>query len=72
MNFPSRVARQCLTFKGKPPVVAALSVASTTSVYAQKNSCATDTAMNAFGDAAVKDRRYSLNGVKTETTMDRE
>ncbi|MBN3751727.1 DUF2950 domain-containing protein [Paraburkholderia sp. Tr-20389] len=64
MNIHSHVAPQRLTLKlATLAAVAALSVATTTAAYAQKNFSTPEAAMNAFGDAVVKDREDALRTI---------
>jgi Protein of unknown function (DUF2950) len=64
MQFHSRVAPQWRTFKLATVVaVVILSIATTSAVYAQKNFSSPEAAMNAFGDAVVKDREDTLRTI---------
>jgi hypothetical protein len=64
MSFHSRVAPQWLTLKlANLAAVIVLSVATTTAVYAQKNFSSPEAAMDAFGDAVVKDREDTLRSI---------
>ncbi|MPW22722.1 DUF2950 family protein [Paraburkholderia sp. CNPSo 3157] len=64
MKFHSPVVQQWLTLElAKLAAVAVLSVATTTAVYAQKNFSSPEAAMNAFGDAVVKDREDTLRTI---------
>jgi len=64
MDFHSRVFRKWLTrILAKLAAVGVLSVAMTTAVHAQKNFSTPEAAMNAFGDAVVKDREDTLRTI---------
>ncbi|HWT36990.1 MAG TPA: DUF2950 domain-containing protein [Paraburkholderia sp.] len=61
MTFHSRVVRQRLTLKlASVAAFVVLSVATTAAMCAQKNFSSPEAAMNAFGDAVVKDREDTL------------
>jgi hypothetical protein len=64
MKFHSGVVPQWLTLKlANLGAIAFLSVVTTTAVYAQKNFSSPEAAMNAFGNAVVKDREDTLRTI---------
>jgi hypothetical protein len=63
MNFQSRVFRKWVRPTLAFTAAAVLSAAMTTTVYAQKNFTSPEAAMNAFGDAVVKDREDALRAI---------
>jgi hypothetical protein len=65
MKFDSRVVRPSpmLALANLAAVAFFFSVATTTAVYAQKNFSSPEAAMNAFGDAVVKDREDTLRTI---------
>ena len=64
MNFQSRVFRKWMTpVLANLAAAAVLSVGMTTSGYAQKTFSSPEAAMNAFGDAVVKDREDVLRTI---------
>jgi hypothetical protein len=64
MKFHSGVVPQWLTLKlANLGAIAFLSVVTTTAVYAQKNFSSPEAAMNAFGNAMVKDREDTLRTI---------